>query len=239
MEGQKRPIRLKSLSADYTEDAIRERISGARIVKPKEKAAAVVQPKPQKIGLLIDLQNSIKAQNSPGYERWAKVFNIKLMSQALLFLQDNGIGDIENLRDKAQGAKDKVNRISARIQVIDSRLSTINTLEKHIGSYIKTKDVYAGYRKAGYRKKYLAEHEAALAAHKAAKAYFDEQKLEKLPTIKMLQQEYAVLTAEKNKLYSELKPARKFMQDILSTRQNVEQFYNYRDAVPMKKNERI
>jgi len=38
-QGQERFIRCKSLGDDYTEGAIRERVSSSRIVEPKKKAA--------------------------------------------------------------------------------------------------------------------------------------------------------------------------------------------------------
>ena len=62
--GQERFTRLKTLGAYYTEEALRERISGTR-------TRAVKAPKPQRSGinLLIDIQNCIKAQESKGYEQ--------------------------------------------------------------------------------------------------------------------------------------------------------------------------
>ena len=36
-------------------------------------------------------------------------------------------------------------------------MAEIAVLKTHIINYAKTRDVYAGYRKAGYSKKYLAE----------------------------------------------------------------------------------
>ena len=107
---QKGFIRFRSLPDDYTEDAIRERIEGKRIVPKKAKTTA--PPPAQKVSLLIDIQNSIKAQNSPGYERWAKIFNLKQAAQTLLFLQDNDITEFDILQDKAQKAKDNFNNIS-------------------------------------------------------------------------------------------------------------------------------
>ena len=61
--GQERFTRLKTLGADYTEEALRERIKGTRTRTTKV-------PKQQRngISLLIDIQNSIKAQESRGYE---------------------------------------------------------------------------------------------------------------------------------------------------------------------------
>ena len=240
LEGQQRFIRLRSLTDDYSEVAIRERISGKRTVTPKRAARQSRQPtQPKKVGLLIDIQNSIKAQNSPGYERWAKIFNLKQAAQTLIFLQENDISEMEKLQQKAQQAKDDFNNLSSRIQTIDARLKDISALQKHIGIYSKTREVYAGYRKAGYSKKHLAEHEDSINAHKAAKKYFDSLGLKKLPTIKTLQTEYATLSAEKNKLYGEYHPARKYMQDILTAKQNAEQLLNYRETEKTKESERI
>jgi Type IV secretory pathway, VirD2 components (relaxase) len=74
MTGQKSFIRLRSLSSEYSEEAIRESILGKH-------------QNPKKINLLIDIQNSIKAQNSPAYERWAKVHNRATRSHTITILQ--------------------------------------------------------------------------------------------------------------------------------------------------------
>ena len=235
MDGQRRPIRLKSLSVDYTEDAIRERISGARVVKSKEKQTPV---QPQKPNLLIVIQNRIKAIHADANTQGAKIFNIKQASKSLLFLQENGLTEMDKLRESAQAAKDKYNKISGRVHDIEARLKDIATLQSHIGTYIKTREVFTEYTKSKFSKKFLAEHETAITAHKAAKKYFDGQKLEKLPTIKMLKQEYATLSAELQKLTAEQKPAREYMQEILTAKQNIEQFLNLREGEPVKENDR-
>ena len=87
--GQERFTRLKTLGADYTEEALRERISGTR-------TRTVKAPKPQRSGinLLIDIQNCIKAQESKGYEQWAKIHNLK---QAAKALQTAGIKKLPNI----------------------------------------------------------------------------------------------------------------------------------------------
>ena len=69
--GQERFTRLKTLGADYTEEAVRERIAGRRTKVAKA-------PREQRgVSLLIDIENSIKAAQSKGYEQWAKIHNLK------------------------------------------------------------------------------------------------------------------------------------------------------------------
>ena len=80
--GQERFTRLKTLGTDYTEEAIRERIEGKR-------TKAAKAPKEQRgVSLLIDIENSIKAQESRGYEQWAKIHNLKLAAKTMNFLTD-------------------------------------------------------------------------------------------------------------------------------------------------------
>ena len=114
----------------------------------------------------------------------------------------------------------------------------ITTLQKHIGTYSKTKDIYADYRKSGWSKKFYTEHKNEIDSHKAVKKYFDKLGLEKLPTIKMLQTEYAALLAEKKSLYAKYKESRNFMQEILTVKQNAAQLLGYNETTKSKENER-
>ena len=139
----------------------------------------------------------------------------------MLFLQENGLTDLDKLDAAAQSAKDDFNALQTRVHAIDSRLADINTLQKHIGAYGKTKDVFFQYRRAKNKRKFYLENETAIETCKAAKAYFNSLGLEKIPTIKALQQEYATLSAEKKTLYSGYNARRDYMQKVLTARQNV------------------
>ena len=90
-------------------------------------------------------------------------------------------------------------------------------------------DGYAAYRNSKFDEAFLSEHENAINSHIAAKDFFDELNLGKLPTIKELQSEYAGMTVEKKKLYPEYNRTRKEMQDILMAEQNAKSLLNYRE----------
>ena len=229
-------IRLRSLKGDCTEDAIREIISGKRVHKPKEKSTPAHQV--QSDNLLSQIQRCVVPKGSPGYDRWAAVFNLKQLAHTFNFLQENNLLEYEKLSEKAQQAKDDFNAISVRIKEIDARLPEISSLQKHIGTYSKTKSVYAAYRESKWSKKYYSEHKETIEGHKAVKKAFDELGLAKLPTIKMLQTEYATLVSEKKSLYGKYKGARQYMQDILTVKQNAANLLNYRDTEKTKETER-
>ena len=100
-------------------------------------------------------------------------------------------------------------------------------ITKNIGTYIKTRDIFAEYRKSGWSKKFHAAHEQEIESHKAAKKAFDELGLEKLPTIKTLQTEYVKLESEKKSLWAKHKGAREFMHAILTVKQNARELLGY------------
>lgn len=67
-----------------------------------------------------------------------------------------------------------------QIKAAEKRFAEIAVLKTRIANYSKTRETYAAYRRAGYSKKFLSEHEAEL-LHKVAKKAFDELGVKKLP----------------------------------------------------------
>ncbi len=126
------------------------------------------------------------------------------------------------------------NELGGKIKAIEGRMDEIAVLQKHIGNYGKTRDVYAAYRQDGYSKRFLAEHEREIALHKEAKKAFDSLDLERIPSIKGLRQEYFALLAQKKTLYEEYNAVRKDMKDFLTAKSNVDRLLGYRDTEQAK-----
>ena len=215
----KRFVRCDSLGADYSETAIMERISGKRIVVPRVKAAVKSKP-----NLLIDIQAKMQQANSPGFERWAKIFNLKEMAKTVIYLQENNLTDLGELEKACDEAVQKFNDLSDRTKAASARMKDISELQKHIGAYGKTREIYAQYRKLTGRKreKFYEQHSSEITACQAAKRYFDSLGLKKLPFMQSLKQEYAMLKAENRKRYPEYKQAKAKMIELLTAKNNVE-----------------
>ncbi|MCI9662225.1 MAG: relaxase, partial [Lachnospiraceae bacterium] len=78
-----------------------------------------------------------------------------------------------------------------------------------------------------YSKKFLAEHEADILLHKAAKQAFDDLGIKKLPIVKSLQAEYATLLEGKKKDYAEYRRSREEMRELLAAKANVDRLMGY------------
>ena len=193
--------------------------NGKRIIVPKAKAA--VQSRPN---LLIDIQAKMQQANSPGFERWAKIFNLKEMAKTVIYLQEKGLTDLGELEKVCDAVVQKFNDLSDQLKAASARMKDISELQKHIGAYGKTREIYAQYRKLTGRKreKFYEQHSSEITACQAAKRYFDSLGLKKLPSIQSLKQEYATLYAENRKRYPEYKQAKAKMIELLTAKNNVE-----------------
>ena len=208
------------LGAGYSEAEIRAVLAGEKQHTPRKNSA--VQPEPPKVNLLVDIQAKLQVGKGAGYVRWAKVFNLKQMAQTVNFLTEHQLLDYGELAEKAAAATAHHNELSAQIKAAEKRMAEIAVLRTHIINYAKTRDTYVAYRKAGYSKKFLAEHESEITLHKAAKKFFDDQGIQKLPTVKSLQAEYAALMTEKKAAYAEYRKAREDMKELLTAKANID-----------------
>lgn len=220
--GGKRFVRCDSLGADYSEAAIVERISGKRVVALKKKR--VLLPASKKPNLLIDIQAKLHLANSPGFEHWAKIQNLKEMAKTLLYLQENGLDDYAILEKACDTAGTRFDVLTDKTKAAEQRMKKIAELQKHIGTYMKTREIYAEYRKLPPKKskRFYEEHTADILSCQSAKRYFDSIGMKKLPPMQSLKQEYAMLLAESKKMYPEFKQARAKMIELMTAKNNTD-----------------
>ena len=235
LSGWEKAARMDSLGEGYGLEDLRAVLLGKKAHTPRKKT--VTQAEPPKVNLLVDIQAKLQAGKGAGYARWAKVFNLKQMAQTMNYLSENNLLEYAVLEEKAAAATAHHNELSAQIKAAEKRMSEIAVLRTHIVNYAKTREVYVAYRKAGYSKKYLAEHEGDILLHKAAKKAFDELGVKKLPTVKSLQEEYAKLLAEKKAAYAEYRTARDEMRELLLHKQNVDRMLGKDERSEEKKQE--
>ena len=150
---------------------------------------------------------------------------------------EHGLLDYEELEARAAAATERYHTLSVQIKAEEGRMAEIVVLKTHIANYAKTRNVYTAYRKAGYSKKYLAEHEGDILLHKAAKKAFDELGVKKLPSVKSLQEEYAKLLSEKKAAYAKYRRSRDEMRELLLHKQNVDRMLGKNEREEEKKKE--
>lgn len=230
-EDVKNDTRLRSdtLGDGYGEADIKAALSGSR--------QHPGQPR-QKVSLAIDIQSKLQGKG-PGYERWAKVFNLKQMAAALAYLQDNGLTDYKQLEQKATAATERFHKLSDQIKSTEAALHTNMELKAATVQYAKTRPVFEKYKASKYSKKFLAEHEADIELYRAACADF-KRILDggKLPKMDALKEEGRKLAERKKKLYAEYRKAKADMQEVTTIKANIDYLLGYSEPGRKKEQER-
>ena len=214
--GQERYTRLKTLGADYTEEAIRERIAGKRTRAAKAPRAD------RDVSLLIDIENSIKAAQSRSYEQWAKIHNLKQAAKTMNFLTEHKIEQYADLTAKIAEIQTESERAADALKGVEKQLSDMAVLIKNVSTFQKTKPAYDTYRKARNKESYRAAHERGIILHEASAKALKAAGVSKLPNIAALQAEYEKLQAQKEALYADYGKLKKQIREYDVIKQNID-----------------
>ena len=214
--GQERFTRLKTLGADYTEEAIRERIEGRRT------RAAKAPKRETGVSLLIDIENSIKAAQSRGYEQWAKIHNLKQAAKTLNFLTEHQISQYEDLTAKIEEVQTESEKAGDALKAMEKRLADMAVLIKNVSTFQKTKPAYDTYRKARNKDRYRAAHEGTVILHEAAAKALKAAGISKLPNLAALQAEYEKLQEQKEALRADYGKLKKQVKEYDVIKQNID-----------------
>ena len=225
--GQTYFTRSFRLGDAYTEAALIERSGGSRkkvtVSKADGKTVRTRHTEERKsVNLLIDIQTKIQEGKGKGYERWAKIFNLKEAARTLNFLTEHRVSDYDELAARAEAAGNHFDALSTQIRQFERRMTEIAEMKTHIINYSKTRDIYKAYQKSGRKKEYLASHREEIEKHEAAKAAFDALNGNPIPKVAQLSAEYTALLNQKKDCYEEYKSARKEMVDYQTAKQNVD-----------------
>lgn len=233
-KGHARFARFRSLGKGYSIEELCEVIAGNAVHKSKfaekirtsARSAQVHQR--TELSFLIDVRTKMQAGKGAGYARWAKVFNLKQMAKAMMFMEERGIKSYAEIKEKADGISEKCDALLESVKADEARMSEVSVLRKHLINYAKTKDVFAAYKASGYNREFYEAHRDMLALRSAAKKAFDAYKKEngsdkKLPRISELNAEYAMLLERKKSSYAEYRKTKSKMQDWLVAQKIVQE----------------
>ena len=217
--GRTKFIRAKHLGDKFDKAAVL-----ATLQENAERKRAV-QPKPDRIGKLVDIQAKLKQGKGICYERWAKKHNLKAMSQTLILLQEKGLLNEDALDQRIAELDTKFHDSLAVVKDLEGRMKVNKELRYHIATYASTKNIAQQLKSAKRPAAFEEQHRAELTAYRAAAAYFKANNITKLPSPKKLEAEYAQLASEKAKFYEQYKEAKEDLLKLQTAKQNVASFF--------------
>ena len=218
-EGQERFTRAKTIGENYTEERLKERIAGRNPRKQR------MQTERKGISLIIDIQNSIKAQESKGYAHWAKIHNLQEAARTINYLTENGLLRYADLEAKVEDIHSSYERTSKELITVEARLREVQPLIKNISNYHRLKPVYEAYQRAKDKAAFRSSHEAELVIFEAARStLLAIQGDAKLPSLKSLRAEHEQLTQEQQRLYEERANLKRQVNQINNIKVNVDSY---------------
>jgi len=218
-EGQERFTRAKTIGTNYTEERIKDRISG---FNPRKRIHQ--SQKEQGVSLIIDLRNSIKAQQSKGYEHWVKRYNLQMMSETLNYLVEHDIHTMESIEKEMQTLQTRMVENSQKLKGVEAKIGETQILLKHLTNYFKTKPVYDAYIKTRDKVGFQQKHESELIIFKAAEKALNTSDIElvnsSLNRLSKILVEYEILQSE---LYEERKEIINMRDELTTVENNLKQ----------------
>ena len=213
--GQERFTRCKTLGENYTEEAITSRIKGLAVDRGPNRQR-------KGITLRIDLENNIKAQQSAGYARWAKLQNLKQAAKTINFLTEHGIEQYAELESKVAEISAANDEAAASLKDVEHRLGNMAVLIKNLTTYKQLRPVVLEYRKAKDKAAFRREHESQLILYEAAAKAIKDAGITRLPDLAALKAEYRELDKQKARLYEQYGEVKRELKEYGIIKQNVD-----------------
>ena len=212
---QERFTRAKTLGADYSEDALRRKISE----KLTPKQTSKIQSVPLKN--IIDIDGNEKIESNIGYKKWASIFNLKQQSEALNLIHDyGGMDAFMKIYKEAISAKLDLSR---DLNAADADIKALSASRDNLRTYGRTKDIYKQYRALGekQRPKFYSEHKTDIDVHRAAKKVLSQ--VEKpIPTAKVVSAEIKRLQTSKADTQAQYTQNKIKLKELETIRKNID-----------------
>ena len=219
--GRTKPISSRKLGDDFSKEQVFAVL--AENAKRRETAALRrTDPNPDKVSRLIDIQAKLAAGKGAGYERWAKVFNLKQLSKSVALLAEHGVSTEADLTQRVAELQSQYSEALEVVKDLDNRLSENRELSRHVSAYLQNRKVAQQSKSARNLAEYQEQHRAELTAYQVAAAYFKAHNIKKLPSLKQLKAEREDLISEKAQFYQKYREAHKAWLDLATAQQNLE-----------------
>ena len=195
--------------------------NAARVISSVRQKTPVEKPEIEK---LIDLEAKRAEGKGAGYIHWGTVFNLKTMAKTLLYLQENGLTDLDALDAALEESHENTNTARTDLKKIEAELNAKKELQRHVLNARDAKDLHAAYLKLPKKKqeKFYEENRPALILYDAAMRYFKENEVKMIPTVKRIQDEIEDLTSAKNAGYTEYRESQKREKELQTVKANIE-----------------
>lgn len=175
---------------------------------------------------LVDIEQKMAEGKGKGYERWAKIHNLKQAAKTLTIYQQYGFTSPEQLEAAVDTAYQEMRQTSGELKALETKLQGKKELRQQVLAYAKTKPARDGLRAQKSQKArdaYRQANESDFIIADAAARYFKAHGITKLPARKALQAEIEQLISEKDGLYNTYHEQKQRFKELQTVKRNIDQ----------------
>ena len=197
--------------------------------------AEIAAPKQDGVQRLVDIEQKMAEGKGRGYERWAKIHNLKQAAKTLSVYQQYGFTSPEQLEAAVDTAYQKMRQTSGELKALETKLQGKKKLQRQVLAYAQTKAARDGLRAQKSEKAraaYRQAHESDFIIADAAARYFKAHGITKLPARKALQAEIEQLISEKDGLYNTYHEQKQRFKELAGTSRTAERSRAMSDNLP-------
>ena len=188
--------------------------------------AEIAAPKQDGVQRLVDIEQKMAEGKGRGYERWAKIHNLKQAAKTLSVYQQYGFTSPEQLEAAVDTAYQEMRQTSGKLKALETKPQGKKELQRQVLAYAKTKPARDGLKAQKSEKAraaYRQANESDFIIAEAAARYFKAQGLTKLPGRKALQAEIEQLISEKDGLYNTYHEQKQRFRELQTVKRNIDQ----------------
>ena len=211
---QKNFTYMKSLGSYYTEENVRVRLEKNRY---KTKAPKHLS---REARLYINISTYVTTGNREGFERWAKLNNLKEAARTFNYLSENNLLNYEDFQHHISDVENSITAANQRIEEINTELGTQKLIQKHCDSYRLCRKVIENCKSAKNPKVYRTKHQAEYQLHDSLKKELQNLGVTKIPSSERIQKQIENLESEQAATVREKQELQKKQKTLEIIQQN-------------------
>lgn len=172
--------------------------------------------------LVIDLQQCMKAQQSPAYAQKLKLINLQQMAKTVAYIQEHQYDTEEELQNAYSEAQAQSADLRKALRSTEESLRKVNRQIHYTGQYLANKSIYKQFLQSQNKKQFRQKHQAEITLYESARKVLKELSGgEKLPSMKVLKAEKERLTTLKDNQYAAYHNLRKYEKELKTLQANL------------------
>ena len=188
--------------------------------------------------LVTNLQTNIKAQMSAAYAQKVKVTNLKEMARTVAFIQEQGIGSVDELLQKQRSMANSVSDADAVFRKTEGTIRLTNEMLHYAGQYYASRAVHSDFMRSWNKGRFRSQHQDELNRYDEAVRYFKDKNDGKIPAMNELREKKKTLATEQERQKKETEKIRRGLKNLQTAVSNVEIILDMK-TLPERQNQEL